>query len=71
MSTVQTLMSPDDLPPRTTTVDITAPRFELHRQGDAFVVGHPGHWEVADLAAVPDTILMIATADYLRAGTQR
>jgi hypothetical protein len=66
-----TTLSPDDLPPRTTTVDITAPRFELHRQGDTYVVGHPGHWEVTDLAAVPDTILMIATAGYLRAGAGR
>lgn len=66
-----TISPADDLPPCTTTVDIIAPRFELHREGDAWRVGYPGHWQVTDLASVPDTILMIATVDVMRAGSFR
>jgi hypothetical protein len=67
--TLQTLASPDDLPPRTALVDITAPKFELHHEGDAFRVGHPGFWiQADDMAGIPDAILTIATAAYLRAG---
>jgi hypothetical protein len=63
------LSQPDDLPPRTTTVDITAPRFELHREGDAFRVGRPGDWHLTELARVPEVILALAAIDDLYAGT--
>lgn len=72
MTTVQTTLSPDDLPPRTANINLNAPRFELHREGDAYRVGHPGFWVgVSEMQDIPDAILTIATAGYLRAGATR